>query len=401
MQFNYQARTQEGEVKIGTIEASSRNAALALLQKHKLFITFLEKIEAKPFYTKKIKLFERISRKDIVNFSRQLSLMFKSQIPLVQSLHSIAEQTRSANFKEKILDISDQVEGGTLFSKALASHPKLFSTFYVSMVKSGEASGTLSESLTYLADHLEKEYYLTSKIQGAMIYPALIVMVVIGVLAMMMFFVVPSMTKVFIETGQDLPAITKAVIAFSNFLQQWGWLVLIFFVGSLVFLFRYIKTPGGKKNKDELMLKLPILGSFLKMIYISRFAENLSTLIAGGLPIYQALEITGQIVSIDVYQAVIFHIKDEVRRGKKISDILTKYPDKFPPILIQMVTVGEKTGTLDKSMTNVVNFYQKEIDRSIENLLSILEPVLVIFLGGVVAGLMGAVLLPLYRMTGL
>ena len=400
MKFNYQARSKKGEVQTGTVEASSREAALILLQKHNLFVTILERADTRPFYAKKIKLFERVSKKDVVNFSRQLALMFKSKIPLVQALQSIAEQTKNPGLRERILTISQEVEAGTRFSQALSSHKKLFSTFYVSMVKSGEASGTLSESLTYLADHLEREYHLQSKIQGAMIYPILILVVVIGVIMMMMYFVIPSMTKVLTETGQELPMITKIVIAASNLFKTWGWVVLLIIIAMAVGFTRYIKTSNGKRIKDKVLLRTPVIGSFLSMIYLSRFAENLSTLIAGGLPISQALEITGEVVGSNVYQEIIFEIKDEVGKGERISKIMAKHPDRFPPLLTQMVAVGEKTGTLDQSLMNVVDFYQKEVERAIGTLLSIMEPVMVIFLGGIVAGLMGAILLPMYKMTG-
>ena len=400
MKFNYQARSKKGEVQTGTVEASSREAALILLQKHNLFVTILERADTRPFYAKKIKLFERVSKKDGVNFSRQLALMFKSKIPLVQALQSIAEQTKNPGLRERILTISQEVEAGTRFSQALSSHKKLFSTFYVSMVKSGEASGTLSESLTYLADHLEREYHLQSKIQGAMIYPILILVVVIGVIIMMMYFVIPSMTKVLTETGQELPMITKIVIAASNLFKTWGWIVFLIIIAMVVGFTRYIKTSNGKRIKDKVLLRTPVIGSFLSMIYLSRFAENLSTLIAGGLPISQALEITGEVVGSNVYQEIIFEIKDEVGKGERISKIMAKHPDRFPPLLTQMVAVGEKTGTLDQSLMNVVDFYQKEVERAIGTLLSIMEPVMVIFLGGIVAGLMGAILLPMYKMTG-
>ena len=401
MKFNYQARSKAGEAQTGTIEASSQEAALALLQKNRLFVTFLEKTGvSQPFYAKQIKLFQRVSKKDIVNFSRALSLMFKAKIPLVQSLRSIAEQTKSINFKEKIFALAQEVEAGTLFSQALTAFPNLFSAFYVSMVKSGEASGTLSESLTYLADHLEREYHLASKIQGAMIYPILILVVVIGVLLLMMFFVIPSMSEVLLESGQELPFVTRMVIALSDFLRSWGWLAGLALLALGIFVFRYFKTINGKKFKDKYILRIPMLGSFLKMTYISRFAENLSTLISGGLPIVSALEITGEIVGNDVYQTIVFEVRDEVKRGERISRVLTQHPGEFPPILTQMVTVGEKTGTLDESLMSVVDFYRQEVERAVENLLSVLEPVMVIFLGGIVAGLMGAILLPLYQMTG-
>ena len=252
MKFNYQARSKAGEAQTGTIEASSQEAALALLQKNRLFVTFLEKTGvSQPFYAKQIKLFQRVSKKDIVNFSRALSLMFKAKIPLVQSLRSIAEQTKSINFKEKIFALAQEVEAGTLFSQALTAFPNLFSAFYVSMVKSGEASGTLSESLTYLADHLEREYHLASKIQGAMIYPILILVVVIGVLLLMMFFVIPSMSEVLLESGQELPFVTRMVIALSDFLRSWGWLAGLALLALGIFVFRYFKTINGKKFKDK------------------------------------------------------------------------------------------------------------------------------------------------------
>ncbi|MBU0502561.1 MAG: type II secretion system F family protein [Candidatus Margulisbacteria bacterium] len=200
----------------------------------------------------------------------QLALMFKSKIPLVQSLHSIAEQTKNPTLREKILIISQEVEGGTRFSQALSVHPRLFSSFYISMVKSGETSGTLSDSLTYLADHLEREYYLNSKIQGAMIYPALIVVVVVGVLVMMMYFVIPNMTKVLTESGQDLPLVTEIVIALSNFMMAWGWLVFLLSIGLGAAFVRYSKTVDGKRIKDTVYLRIPFVNSFLRMIYITR-----------------------------------------------------------------------------------------------------------------------------------
>lgn len=400
MKFNYQARTKTGEIQTGIVEASSKEAALNLLQKHDFFVTFLEKAVARSIFAKKIRLFGSVSRKDVVTFSRQLSLMFKSQVPLVEALTVLGEQTKSANFKEKIFLISENVEGGTPFSQALAGFPKIFSSFYINIVKSGEASGTLSESLSYLADHLEREYHLISRLKGAMIYPALIVAVVIGVLLLLMYFVIPNLAKVLTETGQELPFLTRIVIGFSNFLRGWGGLVLLLvFAGIIVIAQRFFKTPQGKKIFDKTILQFPLIGSFLKTVYISRFSENLSTLITGGLPISQALEITAAVVGNTVYQGIIAQIEEEVKKGEKISSVLAGYPKEFPPLLTQMVAVGEKTGTLGPSLMNVVDFYRQEIERSVANLLSILEPLLVVLLGLIVAGIMAAVLMPLYKMT--
>lgn len=402
MQFNYQARTKTGETRTGVIEAASKTAAISLLQKHRLFVTFLERSEVAPFYARKIRLFGRTSRKDVVNFSRQLAIMFRSNIPLVESLKALADQTKKPNFKEKILSLAEEVAGGTPFSLALSREPKLFSSFYVNMVKSGEASGTLSESLNFLADHLEREYELISKIRGAMIYPALIVVMVIGVLIMMVYFVIPNLSTILKSTDQELPFVTRAVLSFSDFARGGGMMLLIIvLVGLILFAFRYFRTPKGRKVKDRILLRIPIIRTFLKKIYLSRFAENLSTLVGGGLPIGRALEITGSVIGNQVYQDIISEVEEGVRRGEKISKMLSDYPDHFPPMVVQMVAVGEKTGKLEESLMNSVSFYQKEVDRAIDALLSILEPALIIFLGGIVGGLMAAILMPLYQMTAI
>ncbi|MFC1663732.1 type II secretion system F family protein [Patescibacteria group bacterium] len=398
MKFNYQARSKEGQLQTGTIEAISKEGALNLLRKNDLYITFLEEATP-PIYAKKIRIFERISRKDIVLFSRQLSIMFRSQVLLVEALETLASQTKNPDFKETILKLSEDVEGGTAFSKALSRHPKTFNSFYISMVKSGEVSGKLSEVLDYLADHLEREYYLISRIQGAMIYPALILLVVLVVIFLMIFFVIPQLTKILEATGQDLPIITRLVLIFSSFLRKWGILLFLGFIGMVISILRYIKTPEGEKRFAKNVLKLPLIGPFLKMVYLSRFAENLSTLISGGLPIGRALEISGEIVDNTIYKEIILQARDEVRKGKKISSVLKRYPEFFPPMFCKMTLVGEKTGTLEKTLLNVVDFYQKEVDRTVNNLLSILEPVLILFLGLVVAGLMASILLPLYNVV--
>lgn len=398
MKYNYQARTKKGVIQTGIIEASSREAAATLLRKHGLYVTILEEVAAPPLYVKKIKIFERISRGDIVLFSRQLSIMFKSKVPLVEALRVLSTQTRNSEFKEKILELSEEVEGGTSFSGALSRHPKIFSSFYTAMIKAGEVSGTLSESLEYLAEHLEREYHLTAKLRGALMYPSFIIFVVFLVLALMIFFVIPNLSEVLVETGQELPTITKVVIGLSAFLREWGWVLILGVVILISAGFRYYRTGKGKKFFDKIFLKLPIIGPFLKMINLTRFAENLSTLISGGLPIASALQTVGEIVGNASYKEVIFEARDKVRKGEPISSVLARAPEVFPPVFVQMTLVGEKTGTLDSTLMNIVNFYKKEIDRTIDNLLSVLEPALIVILGVIVAGLMLSILAPLYQM---
>ncbi|PIQ07135.1 MAG: hypothetical protein COW72_01220 [Candidatus Nealsonbacteria bacterium CG18_big_fil_WC_8_21_14_2_50_37_10] len=401
MKYNYQARTKKGEVQTGIVEASSREAAIVLLRKYGLYVTILEEATALPIYAKRLKLFEGITRQDIVLFSRQLSIMFKSKVPLVESLNVLSGQTRNLDLKERILDLSEEVEGGTSFSGALSRHPEIFSSFYISMVKAGEVSGTLSESLEYLADHLEREYHLTSKIRGALLYPALIVVVVLLVITMMIFFVIPNLSEVLIGSGSELPTATKIVINSAAFLREFGWVLGLVILLVIFAAFRYYRSQKGKKFFDGLFLKIPVIGPFLKTINLALFAENLSTLISGGLPIASALQTVGEIVGNSRYKEVIFEARDRVRKGETISSVLSAAPEVFPPVFVQMTLVGERTGTLDSTLMNIVNFYKKEIDRTIDNLLSILEPLLIVILGVVVAGLMLAILLPLYQMVAL
>jgi len=400
MRFNYQARNKTGEIQTGIVEASSRETAFNVLKTHGLYVTVLEGTETVPFFAKKLKFFERVTKKDIVLFSRQASIMFKSNVPIVETFKVIAKQTRKSVFKEKILKLGEEIEGGTSLSKTLSIYPKLFSPFYINMVKSGEASGKLSDVFIYLADYLEREQNFRSKITGAMIYPIFVLIVFVSVVAIIMVYVIPQLTEVLEGTGQELPAITKVVVAMSNFLKEKWWLVLLIIFVLAIALFQFSRSKQGKKFFDWNLLRVPLLGSFLKKLYLARFALNLSTLISGGLPIAQALEITGEVVGNDRYKKIIFETMDKVKRGDPISSVLEQYPNLIFPLFYQMVTVGEKTGTLDSSLKNVVVFFQNDVDRGLDNFVRLLEPIFIVLLGGVVAGLMGAVLLPLYS-TGL
>ena len=383
------------------IEASPGEAAAQLLSRHDLYVTLLEEEKATHVFSKRLAFFDRVSVRDIMLFSRQLSIMFQSRVSLVEALQVLGSQMRNSSFKEKIFEISESVEGGTAFSAAIEKYPALFSSFYVNMVKSGEASGTLSGVLEYLAEHLEREYYLSSKIKGALVYPSFIVFVALAVLFLMMYFVIPNMSKVLESTGAELPAITKAVLWLAWFTRAWGWILFLLSGVGVFLVFRYAQTKAGKRFFSILSLNTPSLNQFLQMIYLSRFAENLSTLIAGGLPIVQCLDITANIIGNDVYKDIVEEAREEVKKGSKISQVLQKYPAQFPPVFTQMVFVGEKSGTLDKSLMSVVRFYQKEVEGAVEKLLSVLEPALIVVLGLLVGGMMASVMLPLYNMASL
>lgn len=400
MRFNYQARTFSGEIQAGIIEASSREAAFDILKDHNLFIISLHE-ELIPVYAKKIRLFDRVPKKEIVYFSRQLAIMFKSKVPLMEIFQTIVKQTKNQALRDIILKISEEVEGGTSLSAALSSYPSVFSSFYVNMVKAGEASGKLNEVFIYLADYLEKEGKLKSKIAGAFVYPGFITMVFIIVIYVIAIMVIPTLSQVLTQTDKDLPAITKFVIGFSDFIRTKGWMIIlgaVILIGGIYYTFK--RSEKLRNSFFTLVLVIPLVGGFLKKIYLARIALNFSTLVSGGIQVSQALGITAQVVGNPVYRRIIMEAKEEVRNGQKISSVLEHYPQYISPLFFQMIVVGEKTGTLESSLINVVGFYEEETDRALESFAKLLEPVMIIILGLLVAGLIAAVLLPIYSGLG-
>lgn len=400
MRFTYRARTREGQTQSGVVEASSRENALLVLQKYGLYVTYLAQ-ERVPFYARSVSLFQRTGTRDVVLFTRQLAIMFKSEVSLVEALRALAEQTGNRNFREKIFTLAQEVEGGTSLSHALEKFPKIFNPFFVNMVKSGESAGKLSEVLEYLADHMEREYEITSRMRGALVYPAMIVVVAMVVFTLMVFFVLPNLTQILKETATELPLATKIVIFVSDTVRERWWLGLLFAMGGGTALFRYINTTQGKKSFHALVLKIPLIGDLARKIFLARIAENLSTLIVGGLPIAQALEFSGEVVGNMLYREAIFRARDGVRKGERISSVLRQYPQLFPVVFTQMVYVGERSGSLDRTLQNMVTFYQGEVQRTMDSLLGLIEPFLIIVLGVAVAIVVAAVLLPLYRLSGI
>lgn len=398
MKFNYQARNQEGELQIGTIEASSREIALDILSRQNLVVTDLETTGEMPAYAKKIKLFQKVTKKEVALFSRQLSIMFGSEVPLVESLRTLAAQMTNETFRSKIIAIANDVDGGTAFSKALASHPRIFSPLYTSMVRSGEVSGKLSESLEYLAEHLEREQLLTSKVKSSMMYPVFILFMFATAGIVIMVFVMPKLTAVLIETGAELPAITKLLIGASNFLRKSLWAFILLLAGAFFGARSFLRTNAGKVLLDRLSLRLPIIGGIVEKLTLSRFAENLSTLIAGGIPIAQALQITGDVVGNSIYKGIMYEAQEAVKKGLPISSVFM-FKKRIPPLVTQMVKVGEKSGKLDYVLGNLSGFYRKEVDALVDNLVTLIEPILIVILGLAVALLVAAVLLPIYNIA--
>jgi type IV pilus assembly protein PilC len=399
MKFSYKAKTKEGKVQKGVIEAFSKQGALDVLEKYGFYIISLDETKKLSFFQQNI-ISKRISLKDITIFTRQLSVMLNSAISPVEALRSQVSQAENQEFREKILKIAEMVETGSSLSQAFSTYPNIFDSFYVNCMKSGEASGKVADSLNYLAEHLENEYNIKSKIKGAMIYPIVVVTAAIAVVGLVMFFIVPRMTSVLEGMTGEIPASTKFIIALSNFIKGGGWILIVVFFASLFFIPQYLKrSEKGRKFYDKFSLQIPVFGDFQKKVYLSRFAENLSVLIAAGLPITQALKITRKIIGNSVYENIIKKTEEKVARGETISSVLLKYPKEIPSFLIQMISTGENTGRLEDTLKNVVDFYQGDIDRFVDNLSKIIEPVVIIFLGIMVGILVISIFVPLFQLS--
>ena len=395
--FEYTGRDKNSEMREGLIEASSQEGAVDTLQQTGLVIVSIRE-RSKPFFSR-IRIGGRVKQKDLVIFSRQLSTLFEAEIPVVQALKTLVSETEKKALQQIVSDVLDDITGGLALSQALAKHPLVFSMFYVNLVRSGEESGKLKEIFTYLADYLERSYYLSTKARNAMIYPAFILFTFLIVLVLMMTIVIPRLSTIFDEAGQQLPVYTRAILGLSLFMRQWGLLVLFFAIVAGGYLWWWIKTEEGKGFFHRLQIHLPLFGGVYQKLYMARMADSLKTLIAGGTPILRALSITGDVINNVVYKKATEDAVTAVREGNTISSAFEKTPE-IPKLVTGMMRIGEESGRLDYILGSLAKFYQREVDAAIDNLLVLIEPILILFLGGGVAILVAAIMVPIYGMVG-
>lgn len=379
------------------VEAGSKEAAIETLQRHDLVVVFLEGLSEAPIYTRSLKIFQRIKSKEITIFYRQLAILFEASVSPLDALRILAEQTSNQLFKDLIFEVEVDVRGGETLSSAMSKRPKVFSPFYVNVVRAGEATGKLHEVLRYLADHAEREYNLTFKVKGAFTYPMAILSMFLVVGTLMMIFVVPQLTSMLKEMGTELPITTKILISVSGFIKSFWWLLAIIFVGAALGIMRATKTEKGRHVIDILKLKIPVFKGLFQKIYLARFSENFRTLLAGGIPILKALDITSTVIGNSVYEKIIQEAKDRVKVGKTIASAFSGYPKQFTPMLTQMVAVGEKTAALEPILDKVALFYQQEVDRMVSNMTQLIEPMMILVLGGAVGFLVASILMPIYN----
>ena len=399
MNFSYKVKTQSGEILEGKVEAPDENKAVDTLQGKGYLILSINRLEGDIFSIDLNKYFQKPTNKDVVIFTRQLSTLIDADMPLAEGLRTLARQFEKPTLRKILSEISDAVEGGSALSSALAVHPKLFSSFYVKLVQSGEVSGKLHETLLYLADHLERSQEINSKIRGALAYPAFVVFALIVVTGIMVIYVLPQLLTIFEDVGvSDLPITTRILIWVTNFVNNYIYYLFTLLFGSLLMGWRYIKTPNGKAVFDNIKISMPALGTVVRNLYLARISESLSTLIKSGIPILDVIHITSDLVGNVNFQKILLDAEESVRGGGNISDVFLRYKE-IPPLMSSMVAIGEKTGKLDFMLGHISKFYKSESDNTIDNIATLIEPILVLVLGVAVAILVSAILLPIYNLV--
>jgi type IV pilus assembly protein PilC len=391
--FTYTARAVNGELKQATIEAPNRDDVVAQLRRQRLNVVKIDEGGAV-----KKKRMGAIKMRDIVIFTRQFSTMINSGLPLVQALDILATQSENPALKDVTRQVVFDVESGNTVADALRKHPKAFTELYVNMVAAGEAGGILDTILMRLAVFMEKNDALVRKVKGAMIYPAVIMSVAAIAITVLLIFVIPTFQNMFTSAHIQLPLPTRVVIGLSHGLTRYWWLLLAIVGGSVFMLKRYYATPDGKLAIDRLLLKAPVLGDVLRKSAVSRFTRTLGTLISSGVSILDGLEITAKTSGNRVIQDAIMESRASIAGGETIAAPLRK-SQVFPPMVISMINVGEQTGGLDEMLTKIADFYDEEVDAAVSGLLALMEPVMIVFLGVVVGGMVIAMYLPIFDMV--
>ncbi len=399
MLFKYHAIDQDGHERDGTIEAPSKEVAISALQRRNLIISAIDSAEKKSLIDFNMTLFSHISNKDVVILSRQIATLFEAQVSALRVFRLIASEVENKDLAKVLETVGDDLQGGSPISKALGKHPKVFSNFYVNMVRAGEESGKLSDTFNYLADYLDRSYELVSKAENALIYPLFVIGVFFAVMALMLTLVIPKISAILVDSGQEIPVYTQIVIGISNFLVHYGVFVLIGLIAFGFYVWQLGKTEKGKLVLDTLKLSVPYLGDLYKKLYLSRISDNFSTMLLSGVSVIEAIDITASVVDNQAYTEVLHQVGLDVKGGSSISDALARHPE-MPGIMVAMTKVGEETGELGKILTTLAKFYNREVTNAVDTLVGLIEPIMIVLLGLGVGTLLAAILLPIYNLAG-
>lgn len=400
MKFNFKAKNSTGEVREGRIESASRDEAISVLQEKGLIPLFLQQESESVNLLRNIeKIWGGVDQQELTVFYRQFATLVEAKVSITTALRAIEEQTQNKLLGSVLVEMTADVEDGMPLSESMMKHKEVFSSLAINMVRAGEISGNLQKSILFIADNTERAYQLNSKVKSALMYPGFVLSAAVIIGFIVFTVILPKLTKIFDEMAVAIPWYTKLIMGAGDFMQSYWWAVLVIMIGGVVGVLYYIKTDSGREEFDVIKLKLPIIKRLYKFIYITRFSENLSVLLTGGIPIVKALMIVGDIVDNGVYRRIILKAAEEVKTGGVMSSVFAKH-EEFPPILAKMIKVGEESGKISEVLKNISSFYDQEIDRMTKNMTALIEPILIVALGIGVAIMVFAILMPIYSITG-
>ncbi len=399
IEFRYTAKDKStNEVVKGKISADSQMAAANILNSKKLYPIKIERSTEQALFSG-LNFLNKVKPKNVVIFTRQLSTLVKAGLPINHALNTAIDQVNDKKFREILEKIAASVEGGQTLADSFGQYPDVFDKVYINLVHAGEESGTLDETLQRLAEQQEKQLNLVRKVRGALIYPALVLVVIIGVLIYMLATVMPQIASLYAELKKPLPFVTQITLSVSQAATTFWPITIVLIVVIIIGVRAYLRTPGGKKSWHRLKLKLPIVGVLFTKVYMARFCRTMSSLVNSGVPILESLTISAEVINNVILQEIVLKATEDVKSGKQLSDALSKN-DYFLKLVPQMIRVGEESGTLGEMLSKIATFYEEEVDQTVKNLSTVIEPVLIIVLGGMVFFIIIAILYPIYSLVG-
>lgn len=399
MLFSYKALDDKGLNREGEIDAPSKDSAISGLQRRGLIIISIkDATKSKSLFDRSF--FDRIPKKDVVILSRQIATLFDAQVSALKAFSMLAASTDRKLLAQKLTQIGDDLQAGFSISGALAKHPEVFSNFYINMVKAGEETGKLNQTFLRLAEYLDRQYALTSKTRNALIYPIFVIVTFIVVMSIMMVVVIPKLSQIILDSGQEVPLYTQIIIKLSQFFVSYGFLFVIAAILMGIWGWRLSMTEKGKIYLDKIRFRIPAVGTLYTKLFLSRIADNMDTMITSGIPMVRAIDITSEVVGSLTYKNILKDSAENVKSGMALSAAFEQHRDHMPIIMVQMIKVGEETGSLGNILNTLGNFYKREVDDAIDTLVGLIEPAMIIVLGLGVGILLVSVLLPIYNLAG-
>lgn len=395
--FNYKAKDKSGNLVTGEVEAATPNAAAKLVKGRGLYVISITPKMDSPFALIR-RYRDRVTIGDVATFTRQLSTMINAGLPITEAILILRSQS-SGSMQKIVAQILADIEAGDSFSNSLSKHPKVFSKTYIALVKSGEVGGVMDAVLLRLADNMEKQEEFGSRVRGAMIYPVIIVVGMVIVAFVMMIFVIPKLTSLYVDFGATLPAPTRILMAISGFFVRFWYVIILLVIGAIYSVKLYISSPLGRRNMDAFLFKVPVYGELQRQIILTELTRTLALMVGAGVPILEALNITSEVVSNTIISDALKDSAKQIERGFPIAFSFSRHPEAFPFLLSQMIAVGEETGKMDEVLTKISHIFEVESDEKVKGLTATIEPIVMVVLGLGVGFLVIAVILPIYNLT--